>query len=343
MTKDMASVLGVGVIGLGYWGPNLVRNFYKQDGCQVVEICDLNTGRLAKQQEIYPTVRTTTDASELIKSPDIDIVVICTPPATHYDLAVSALKNGKHIYMAKPITLDSGEALKLAELAEKKGKLLHVDHTFVYTPAVRKLKEILDDPDFGPLNYIDSVRINLGLFQQDTNVVWDLAPHDLSILDYLVGRSPHTVVAHTNAPLVNGHEHLAYVSMHYDQGLIANMHLNWLSPVKVRQIIFGGTRKMIIFDDMQNTEKVKVFSKGVEVQHSSEETHADMVQYRIGDIYSPFVENHEALDIECKEFLEAVVSNGTTPTSGISGYNIVLLVEAINKSMRSGGIPIEIK
>lgn len=299
--------------------------------------------RLTRQQEIYPTVRTTKDANELINSPDIDVVVICTPPATHYDLAVRALEQGKHVYMAKPITLDPGEALKLAELADKKGKLLHVDHTFIYTPAVRKLKELLDDKDFGPLNYIDSVRINLGLFQQDTNVVWDLAPHDLSILDYLVGRSPHTVVAHTNAPLVNDYEHLAYVSMYYDQGLIANLHLNWLSPVKVRQTIFGGTKKMVIYDDMQNTEKVKVFSKGVEVHRSTEETHADMVQYRIGDVYSPFVENHEALDIECKEFLEAVDTNGKTPTSGLSGYNVVRLVEAINKSMRSGGIPVEIE
>lgn len=333
---------GVGIIGLGYWGPNLVRNFYRQASCQVVALCDLDPKRLARQKETYPTVRTTSDAIELIKSPDIDVVVICTPPATHYELAVCALEEGKHIFMAKPITLDSGEALKLTELAEKKGKLLHVDHTFVYTPAVRKLKEILDDPGFGPLNYIDSVRINLGLFQKDTNVVWDLAPHDLSILDYLVGRTPHSVIAQTNAPLVNEHEHLAYVSMHYDQGLIANLHLNWLSPVKVRQTIFGGTRKMIIFDDMQNTEKVKVFSKGVEVQRSAEETHADMVQYRIGDVYSPFVENHEALDIECKEFLEAVVSSGKTPTSGMAGYNVVRLVEAINKSMRSGGIPVEI-
>lgn len=342
MTSSLSKI-GVGVIGLGYWGPNLVRNFHRQIDCELRFLCDFDAPRRSAVGALYPGAVQTSDASEVITSRHTDVVVICTPPSSHFTLAKQALLAGKHVFLAKPTTLIPAESLELADIADASGLLLHTDHTFVYSPPVRKVKEVLSDPSFGPINYIDSVRINLGLFQSDTNVVWDLAPHDLSILNYFLDESPHTVVAQSNKPLINGNEHLAYVSLHYKSGLIANLHLNWLSPVKVRKTIIGGTKKMVIYDDMESIEKVKVLSRGIDFDNTTgTDTHRDLVQYRIGDIYAPVVETIEALDIQCREFLRAVEISGTTPTSGAEGYKVVVLCDAINKSLKSGGHPIEV-
>ena len=293
-------------------------------------------------------VQGTRDANEVINSPDIDVVVIATPSSSHFDLTKQALNAGKHCFVTKPLATTPEEALELVELADTVGRVLHVDHTFVYTPPVRKLKEILEDPEFGPINYIDSVRINLGLFQSDTNVVWNLAPHDLSILDYLIGRPPEAVAARSNAPLVGGHEHLAYISMFYPDGMIAHLHLNWLSPVKVRRTIIGGTQRMAIYDDMETVEKVKLFMRGVDIPEESkapgnERLRSQLVQYRIGDVLSPFVENREGLAIECAEFLDAVTNGGSTITSGLAGYKVVQICEAIDRSLKADGRTFEVE
>lgn len=336
------SKAGIGIIGLGYWGPNLVRNFNQFADVGIVALCDVEEARLKPQLRSYPLARGTTDAREVIEATDVDVVVIATPSSTHYELARKALEAGKHVFVTKPLTVEPEESLKLIELADKAKRLLHVDHTFVYTPPVRKLKEVLDDPAFGPINYIDSVRINLGLFQVDTNVVWDLAPHDVSIIDYLLGRTPTSVSATSNPPLLDGHEHLAYVAMTYDNGLIAHLHINWLSPVKVRRMIVGGTQRMAIYDDMETVEKVKLYVRGVELPKSGEarpndRMHKQLVQYRVGDVFSPFIENREALAIECAEFLEALAAGRPTITSGMSGYNVVRTCHAINESLKAGG------
>jgi predicted dehydrogenase len=342
VSKALSSV-GIGVVGLGYWGPNLVRNFHRQLECEVRFLCDFDAGRRAAVGVLYPNAIQTSDSNEVISSRHTDVVVICTPPSSHFVLAKQALLAGKHVFLAKPTTLIPEESLELADIAESSGLLLHTDHTFVYSPPVRKVKEVMSDPGFGPLNYIDSVRINLGLFQSDTNVVWDLAPHDLSILNYLLDESPQMVVAQSNKPLINGNEHLAYVSLHYASGLIANLHLNWLSPVKVRKTIIGGTKKMVIYDDMESIEKVKVLSRGIDFDNTTgTDTHRDLVQYRIGDIYAPVVDTAEALDIQCREFLRAVQNGDSTHTSGIEGYKVVLLCDAINRSLKSGGHPIAV-
>ncbi len=342
MTAAKTSRPGIGVVGLGYWGPNLVRNFNQMPDARIVALCDADQARLERQLLAYPMARGTGDADEIVDSADVDVVVVATPSSTHYGLVRKALQARKHVFVTKPLTIEPEAALELVELADKVGRLLHVDHTFVYTPPVRKLKDVLADPEFGPINYIDSVRINLGLFQTDTNVVWDLAPHDVAILDYLLARTPASVAATSNPPLVGEHEHLAYVSMMYGDGLMVHLHLNWLSPVKVRRMIVGGTQRMAIYDDMETVEKVKLYVRGIELPkpgaaRANERMHKQLVQYRVGDVYSPFIENREALAIECAEFLEAVATGKPTITSGMAGYHVVRTCHAINESLKAGG------
>lgn len=331
---------GIGIIGTGFWGSNLVRNFFLDPNCLLNIICDLDQSRLDRQLRHYHSAQGTRNASELIASTEVDVVVICTPPETHFELAKQALNAGKHVFVAKPLTFDPDESLRLVELADQKHLLLHVDHTFLYAIPVRKVKELMTDPTFGPVNYVEMARANTGLTQPGVNVVWDFAPHDVSILNYLLGRLPNTVVAQTNAPLIEGYEHLAYVTLHYDDGLLANLQLNWLSPLKVRRAIIGGSQNMIIYDESQEGEKVKLYKQGG-LKQFSDSMQKNLYQHRLGDIYAPFYENREPLGLECEEFLAAVMNGGKTISCGMDAYDVVRLVAAIDQSLKSGGRPVE--
>lgn len=330
------SKLGIGIIGAGFWGSNLVRNFFLQTECLLKVVCDLDQARLDRQLRHYHSVRGTRDASELIASTDVDAVVVCTPPETHFELTAQALNAGKHVFVAKPLTFDPGDALKLVELADQKERLLHVDHTFLYANPVRKVRELISDPTFGPVNYVEMTRTNTGLIQPGVNVVWDFAPHDVSILNYLLERLPNTIVARTNSPLLDGYEHLAYVTLHYDDGLIAQMQLNWLSPLKVRRAIVGGSQNIVVYDESQEGEKVKLFRQGG-LRGFSDSMRKNLYQHRMGDIYAPFFENREPLSVECEEFIDAAMNGGKTLSSGAVAYDVVRLVDAIDQSLKSGG------
>ena len=333
----MSSNHGVGIIGLGYWGPNLVRAFMNTADANVVKVCDNDPQKLSKIKQLY-SVEGSQDCADVLNDGAVETVVIATPTKTHFSLAKAALENDKHVFITKPLTSDPEEADILVALAKEKGRLLHLDHTFVYTPAVRKLKEVVSNPGFGPINYVDSTRINLGLFQRDTNVIWDLAPHDLAILNYLTGETPTHVRAYSNNPLVPPYEHLAYVSLDYPSGLLAHLHLNWLSPIKVRRMIVGGTKNMVIYDDADNAEKIKLFQKGIElVGSSTEDLETKLVQYRTGDVMLPFIENREALLIECAEYIEAVTTGSSTITTGQVGADVVHICHALTESVRDNG------
>lgn len=325
----------IGVIGLGYWGPNLVRNFLSTDGVEMVSAADMNEQRIKMAAKKFPSVYLTKEYRELIKSADIDAIAIATPVSTHFQLAKEALENGKHVLLEKPITAKASEAEELLAIAARKKLTLMVDHTFIFTGAVRKIKELVDSGEIGKLHYFDSVRVNLGLFQHDVNVVWDLATHDISIMDYIVEARPVSVAAFGVAHY-NHAEDIAYVIVNFNNGTIAHFHLNWLAPVKVRQILIGGSKKMIVYDDVQPSEKVKVYDKGVNIT-SREGIYEALIQYRTGDMYSPKLDPTEALSLLASHFVECVRDSKTPITNGESGLNVVKILEAAQKSIGSNG------
>lgn len=332
-------MIKVGVIGCGYWGPNLVRNFYKTPGCEVVSVSDLRPERLQYIQSLYPKIHVTTNALEIIQDQHIDAVVVVTPVATHFELAREALLADKHVLVTKPMTRTTEEAKQLIELAEEKTLVLMVDHTFIYSGPVRKIKELIDQGELGQIYYYDSVRVNLGLFQNDVNVLWDLAPHDFSILSYLVGKEPISVSA-VGARPVNcknyEHESVAYVTIRFDDNTIAHVHVSWLSPVKIRRTLIGGSKKMVVYDHLDPDNQVKVYDKGVEMR-SVEEQYKALVQYRTGDMYAPKVDQTEALEIECRHFIECIVKKSRPITDGYAGLQVVELLEAAQRSLERGG------
>jgi len=326
----------VGIIGLGYWGPNLIRNFSVSKNCKLIAIADLQTDKLKKYSNLYPGIETYTDANEIIKNPNIDAVVIATPVFTHFPLAKAALENGKHVLVEKPMTSSADEASQLIELAQKNKKVLMVDHTFLYTGAVQKIKELLDNGTIGKLRYIDSTRINLGLFQPDINVLWDLAPHDISILTYLFPETPYTVnatgICHTN----NGIENIAYLTLNYQSDMIAHFNCSWTSPVKIRKFLIGGDKKMIVYDDMEPTEKVKIYDTSYE--HKSEEDKRKiLVDYRTGDIFVPKLSTAEALVGVANDFIGSIINNTTPIADAKLGLNVVKILEAAQKSIKQKG------
>ncbi|MBS4000481.1 MAG: Gfo/Idh/MocA family oxidoreductase [Desulfobulbaceae bacterium] len=334
----------VAVIGCGYWGNHIVRNFNSSENWDLKYICDIDAEHLNKIAKSYPNAKAVIDAGIIFADESIDAVAIATPVNTHFDLAKRSLESGKHTWVEKPLTSDAASSQVLVEAAKRKGVILHVDHTFIYTPAVRKIKSIIESGELGEIYYFDSVRINLGLFQHDVNVLWDLAPHDLSILQYLLDRKPVAVSAHGISPYKynnNDIESIAYLNIRFEQGMMANLHVNWLSPVKIRKIIIGGNRKMLVFDDMEPIEKIKIFDSGIEMK-SREDVYESLIQYRIGDMMSPAIKNYEALKEECNHFYDCIVKDVDTDTDGKSGLYVVAILEAADKSMKSGGIPIEI-
>jgi predicted dehydrogenase len=336
-------MINLGIVGYGYWGPNLVRNFAELTRCNISVIADLDPAKLALAQRRFPSVRTTTDVAELINDPTIDAVVIATPVRTHFDLAMAALKADKHVWLEKPMTETAAQARLLVDEAERRRKILHVDHTFVYTGAVRKMGEIIRKGDLGKILYYDSVRVNLGLFQHDVNVISDLAVHDFSILEYLLNEHPVAVSAAGVNHFPGTPENLAYITLFYDSGVIAHVSVNWLAPVKVRQLLVGGSQKMMIYDDLQNSEKLKVYDKGVSFTDDPSKIHEMRVGYRTGDMWAPTIDSAEALRIEGEHFLDCVLEGKASITDGRLGLKVVEIIEAATTSMQNRSKTVHIK
>ncbi len=335
-------MIRVGVIGYGYWGPNLVRNFSEQpDRFKVAAVSDMRPERLQLAHGRYPAIRVTPDANDLINDREIDALAIATPVSSHFDLAIRALKSGKHVLLEKPLTASVEQAEQLVELANARNQVLMVDHTFVYTGAVRKMRQLVETGEMGMLYYYDSVRVNLGLFQHDVDVVWDLAVHDLSIMDYVVGEQPCAVSATGSSHIAGRAENIAYVTMFFESSLIGHVHVNWLAPVKVRRTMLGGSRKMVVYDDVEPSEKIKVYDKGVSVS-GSEDIYRMLINYRSGDMLAPQLDNTEALGAEVTEFASSIEQNRKPLTDGESGLRVVRILQAATRSMKSRGQLVEV-
>src|SRR6266478_169787 len=329
----------IGVIGCGYWGPNLLRNFAENETAELRWICDADDARLAAMGRRYPAAQTTTDYQKLLADPKLDAIAVVTPVATHFPIAKEALVAGKHLLVEKPLTATAAEAEELNDLAARNQRTLMVDHTFVYTGAVRKMKEIVASGALGDLLYFDSVRINLGLFQKDINVLWDLAPHDLSIMDYLIDRQPDGLSAIGSCHIEPGIENIAYLMLHFPGDFIAHFHFNWLAPVKIRRTMIAGSSKMILYDDIEPTEKVRVYDKGVTTNRvgDREVDYQTLVSYRTGDVWAPKLDSTEALRYVVAEFLDSVRTARRPLTDGAAGLRVVRLLEAAQQSIKNGG------
>lgn len=330
--------LGIGVVGCGYWGPNLIRNFYEHSAVELRAVCDLDNNKLLRIGKRYPNVALTNQFNDLLDDPTIHAIVIATPVHTHYPLAQKALMAGKHVLVEKPMCMTSNECKDLIALAEERGLTLMVDHTFVYHGAVRRIKSELETGALGELLYFDSVRVNLGLFQSDINVIWDLAPHDLSMMDFIIGKTPISVQATGACHTASGLADIAYITVHFEDNIIAHFHVSWLSPVKVRQILVGGTQKMIVYDDLAPMEKVRIYDKGItQVEpKTDEERYANLVGYRIGDMMAPVLDLTEALKVEVDHFVDCVLHKKKPLTDGEAGLRIVQILEAANASLKTG-------
>jgi predicted dehydrogenase len=327
--------LRVGVIGYGYWGPNIVRNFHGLESCQLAAICDKSTNALKRAYRSYPGVKLTQDFNDILTSPDIDAVAVITPVWTHFELAKAALENGKHIFVEKPFTSTSAQAEELIELADRKNLKIMVDHTFLFSGAVRKIREVVDAGTLGPLYYFDSTRVNLGLFQHDVSVVWDLAPHDLSIMDYIITERPEAVVT-TGGSHLNGLADMAFITIYFPRNIIAHINVNWLSPVKVRTTLIGGKDKMLVWNDLEADEKIKIYDKGVQITNG-EGVYDLLVSYRSGDVLAPKVAQTEALKVELDYFVDCIVKDQLPINDGAAGLRVVRLLEAADSSLKERG------
>ncbi|MGA3099304.1 MAG: Gfo/Idh/MocA family oxidoreductase [Bryobacteraceae bacterium] len=333
-------MIKVGVIGYGYWGPVVARNFQSADGCELAAVCDKDPALLERARKTYPGVQVTCDASDVVRSPHIDAVAVITPVWTHFEFAKAALENGKHVFVEKPFTSTVSQAAQLIDLARSKNLQIMVDHTFLFTGAVRKIRQLINEGVLGKLYYYDSTRVNLGLFQHDVNVVWDLAPHDLSIMNHLIGAEPEAVTA-TGQCHLNGLEDLAYITVYFKDRVLAHINVNWLSPVKVRTTLIGGEKKMVVWNDLEADEKVKVYDKGVDIT-AGQGVYDLLVSYRSGDMWAPKIEQGEALKIEAKYFVDCVARNETPFNDGIAGLRVVRLIEAAVRSLKLRGQPVEL-
>jgi len=334
-------MIGVGVIGYGYWGPNLVRNFNEAHSSRVVAVCDLSSQRLAQVQRRYPTVKTTTDYRELLSDPAIDAIAVATPVSTHFDLAIQVLRAGKHVLVEKPLTTTVEQGERLLEEAARSKRVLMVDHTFVYTGAVRKIRELITGGKVGKLYYYDSVRVNLGLFQHDVNVLWDLAVHDLSIMDYVLNARPEAVAATGIAHVPGQPKDVAYLTCVFGSNLIAHFHVNWLAPVKIRRTLIGGDQQMIVYDDLEPSEKVKIYNKGITL-NNGEGRYQLLVGYRSGDMQAPQLDSTEALQAEVAHFIDCIERGCPPLTNGEMGLRVVRILEAANHSLTQSGRPVEL-
>jgi predicted dehydrogenase len=324
-----------GVIGYGYWGPNIVRNLMSLEGSEVLAIAEISPSAQLRAKKAYPGVRITADSSEVISSTEIDAIAVVSPVWTHYELTKAALENGKHVFVEKPFTSTSAQGEELINLAARKNLTIMVDHTFLFTGAVKKIRQLLDEGALGSLYYYDSTRVNLGLFQHDVNVLWDLAPHDLSIMDYLIKGDPEAIVA-TGQGHLNGHEDVAYMTLYFPEKVIAHINVNWLSPVKVRTTLIGGEKRMLVWNDLEADEKLKVYDKGVKIS-SREGLYELLVSYRSGDMWSPQLEQFEALRQELSYFVDCVSSGQEPFNNGCAGLRVVRMLETASESLNKKG------
>lgn len=328
-------MIRVGVIGYGYWGPNIVRNLHGLDSTRVEAVCDKSEAALARVRKAYPGVKTCTDPADILTSPDIDAVAVITPVWTHYELAKRALENGKHVFVEKPFTSNAQQAEELIELATRKNLVIMVDHTFLFTGAVRKIRQLTESGALGDLYYYDSLRVNLGLFQHDVSVIWDLAPHDLAIMDHVIKGQPEAVVA-TGEKHLNGKEDVAYITIYFPKSVIAHINVNWLSPVKIRTTLIGGQKKMLVWNDLVADEKIRVYDKGVQITNG-EGLRELLVNYRSGDMWAPQLEELEALRVELDYFGECIQSGKTPFNDGHAGLRVVRMLEAAELSIQKRG------
>jgi predicted dehydrogenase len=327
--------MNFGVIGYGYWGPNVARNLATLEGSRVLKIADLSQPARERARKAYPAVDVTADPMDVVRSTEIDVIAIVSPVWTHFELAKAALENGKHVFVEKPFTSNAAQGEELIGLALKKNLKIMVDHTFLFTGAVKKIRELLDEQALGKLYYYDSTRVNLGLFQHDVNVLWDLAPHDLSIMDYLITSTPEAVVA-TGQRHLNGHEDVAFMTVYFPEKIIAHINVNWLSPVKIRYTLIGGEKKMVVWNDLVADEKLRVYDRGVNIT-TQEGLYDLLVHYRSGDMWAPQVEQGEALRKELSYFVECISGNKDPFNDGCSGLRVVKMLEAASESMKMRG------
>jgi len=331
----------VGIVGLGYWGPNLLRNFLANQSVDEVIGCDIKESRLKSISLRFPEVKLTNSYEDLLDKYKVDIICIALPVGLHYEFSKKALMKGKHIWVEKPFTASSKEAEDLITLAEKNNLKIFVDHTYIYTAAVRKIKEIIDNNELGDILYYDSVRVNLGLFQNDVNVIWDLAAHDLSIMDYLISDKKIVAVCANGIANYYKHENLAHISIYFNNNCFAHFHVNWTSPVKIRKVLIGGSKKMLVFDDLESSEKIKIYDSSINLT-TKEDIYEALIQYRIGDMYSPRVDQYEALSLGVNEFINSIKEDRKPLTSGVEGLNVVKILEAADKSIKNKGKLIQI-
>ena len=335
--------MNIAVIGCGYWGPNLIRNFYSISDCKMDSCCDLDPKNLERMRSLFPGIKVTPNYKEILKSQVIDAVAIATPVSTHHKLAKECLQANKHVLVEKPLAASREQCIDLIRIAKEMDKVLMVGHTFEYTAAVNKVKDILKDGELGEVLYISSLRLNLGLFQPDINVVWDLAPHDISIILYLLGKEPVTVNGQGQAHYFENMEDVATATLHFDNGEVAFLHQSWLDPYKIRKMTIVGTEKMLVYDDVQPNEKIKIFDKGIAAPRHYDTFAAFHFAYHYGDIFSPRLEECEPLKEECGHFLECIREKKTPKSDGYSGLRVVTIIETICESIRNAGAEIQIQ
>jgi len=339
--KDKKDEINIAVIGCGYWGPNLIRNLFEIEKCNMLYVCDLDTNRLQKIRKRYPAILTITDYKKIIDNKDIDAVFIATPISTHYQIAKDLLNSKKHVFIEKPMAATSSESKELVRLSKSNSCILMVGHTFIYNPAVRKIKEILDKQELGKVYYIDSTRVNLGLHQSDVSVIWDLGPHDISIIFYLLDSTPLTVRAIGKSYVQENIYDTVFLILEFSDDILAHIHMSWLAPSKIRQTVIIGSKKMLVYNDTESDEKIKVYDKGVSLQ-KAEDYREFLPEYRIGNILSPKIGTKEPLSIECNHFMDCVLGNSQPETDGKSGLNVVKVLEVAEESLKKNGEVIEL-
>jgi predicted dehydrogenase len=336
------SFVGIGVIGYGYWGPNLVRNFANSECSRVVTVSDLDPAKLAVSRRLHPETGTTSDFRDLLQDPRVDAVAIATPVHTHYELALAALRAGKHVFVEKPLAPTSDQVRRLMEEADRRNLVLMVDHTFLYTPAVQKICELVHEGALGEIYYYDSIRSSLGLFQSDVNVIWDLAVHDMSIIQHILNEKPVAVSATGSCHVSGAPENMAHITLFFQSSCVAHVSVNWLSPIKVRQTFIGGSRKMIVYDDVEPTEKIKIYDKGITLNGSPEKAHQLRIGYRAGDMWAPHLAAKEALQTEVQHFVDCLRTGKTPISSAASGLQVVEILEAASRSIKEQGRPVRL-
>jgi len=336
-------LLRIGVVGCGYWGPNLIRNFNQLQNSEVVMCADMDEVRLAHMRSLYPHIKTTRTFEDLLAGNIVDALVIATPPDTHHPLAMAALRAGKHVFVEKPLALSTVEATDMLSEANKNGLTLMAGHTFVYTAAVNKIKEIVDSGELGDIYYISSTRVNLGIFQEKISVIWDLAPHDVSILNYVLGSSPVTVSTQAHSYIRGSVEDVAFLNFRYPNDVMADVHVSWLNPNKIRSTTFVGSKKMLVYDDISSLEKIRIYDKGVTVQPHYDTFGEFQLSYRFGDIFIPKLDDSEPLKVACQHFIDCISNKVPPRSSGEDGLEVVRALEAASESVRENGRKVSIE